>query len=411
MFSHFLIALALLSTALLGTTQVLCQEVSDQQREIFRAAKTARIVVNESYERAPGVKLSFEQTARGILKYVGLSLVGAGEVADVTFQIEATGSPLSRNYQDPSYRRSGTVLYTGAIVRGSLNVSAGNSNPIVRSFYGKVDTPRSIFDTQAGHYDSPAKAPFASAFISGKTTFLDILGQLLIDIYGPSQVATAFIDEDLYVSNIGREALLMQDLPTAFSISIDAIRQNSPNSRRAGSIALTAIVERFPQAVDLLLAASSDKDPNVRTQVIYTLTPVNDPRVREVMIQALRDSDKSIRILGASRLEYTYDKRATELLLIALRDKDPAIRRSAAAALKLAGVRAIEPLIAALKDKDEYVRRAAHESLKVATRQELGIEPKGWQKWWKENKPIYEKAEAQMQQYLEVERQRKQSKP
>lgn len=406
---HFLIAFALVSTAFLAEPRVVCQEVSDQQREIFRAAKTARIVVNESYEHAPGVKLSFEQTTRAILKYVGLSVVGPAEVADVTFQIEATGSPLSRNYQEPSYRRSGIVLYKGAIVRGSLNISAGNAKPIIRSFYGKIDPPATIFDTQIGNSDSPANAPFASAFISGKTTFLDILGQLLTDIYGPSQVATAFIDDHSYVHGIGLEALLQEEPGQAVKISVGAIRD--PTTRKAGSAALFTIASKIPKALDPLLDASRDPDPKVRSETMFALAQIKDPRAAAALITAISDTDKWVRISAVNRIAGDYDLRATEPLIRALQDRDPEIRRPVAAALRNAGIKAMEPLIAALKDRDPYVRSAANESLKFITRQQFGEDQKAWRQWWREKKPIYEKADAQMQKYLEMERQRTKPKP
>lgn len=412
MFRHFFMTGSLITTAFLLAPCLVGQKLSDQERAGFVQARTARIVVKQSYSQAPAVNLAFEKTLRGLIKYLGLKAVEDQQDADLTFEVDATGSALGRTYIGET--KQGTAakhLYTGASVSGTVNIRGPAGKGLSRGFNGAVEPRQMVFDTQTDQNTTPAGAPFDSAFIAGKSSYLYVLGQLVTEIYGPARVATAFVDEDSYVSGIGREALLQQDLQTAFSISIDAIVQNTPSSRKAGSIALTAITQKYPQSVDLLLAAASHKDPNVRIEVIYALTPVADPRTRDVMVQALSDPNRAIRLLGASRLEYNYDKRATEPLLIALRDRDPEIRWSAATALKGAGIRAIEPLMAALKDKDEHVRLAAHQSLKSVTRQQLGTDPKGWQQWWKANKPIYEKAEAQMQKYLEMERQRKKSNP
>lgn len=409
---HFLIGFGIAIMAFVAEPRVADQHLTDQHRAEFQRAKTARIVVKQSYSNAPAVNLSFEKTLRGLLKYLGLSEVHGQEVADLTFNVEALGSPLGRNYFGQTRRGNAwKYLYTGATVSGTIYVRGADGQVVSRSFNGTVEPRDMVFDIQIDQFTTPAEAPFGSAFIAGKANFLTVLGQLLIEMFGAERVATAFVDEDTYVSDIGREGLLKHEPARAVSISLDSIRQNNLMTRKAGAIALVAIIQQFPQALELLVSASTDKDPNVRREIIYALTPINDPRVRDVMVRALNDPDRSIRILGASRLEYNYDKRATEPLLLALRDRDPQIRWSAATSLKGAGMRAIEPLITALKDKDEHVRQAAHQSLKAATRQNFGDDPKVWLQWWKEKKPIYEKAEAQMQKYLEMERQRTKPQP
>ncbi len=407
MFRHFFIALAIVSSALC----IKGQQLPDDERAMFRAAKTTRIIVKQSYASAPAVNLAFEKTLQGLMKYLGLVAAEPQQEADITFEVDAHGSALGRTYIGQTRQGSGKHLFTGATVTGTLQIRAGNGKGITRSFSGTIEPKQSVFDTETDQSTTPAEAPFNSAFVAGKSNFLDVLGELLINIYGPVRIATAFLDADLYISGIGREGLLRLEPAMAVSMSLDAIRQPSPLSREGGYSALFSIVRKFPQTIDQVYRASSDPDANVRVSIIHVFSALDDPRARDVLIQALSDSEKFIRILAAGRLEGTYDNRATEPLLVLLRDRDPALRRSAAAALKGAGARAVAPLISALKDKDPDVRLAAHESLKAFSRQHFGADPKPWQEWWKEKKPIYEKAEADLQKYLEMERQRTKPKP
>jgi hypothetical protein len=122
-------------------SEVMAQSMTEKQREAFRAAKTARVVVRQSYPNAPGINLPFDETTRGLLKHLGLSLPQADGSADITFKIEASGWANSRPYQ----RRGGSIsLYTGASVSGNITTIAQGVEPYIKSFRGEVKPPQTI---------------------------------------------------------------------------------------------------------------------------------------------------------------------------------------------------------------------------------------------------------------------------
>lgn len=80
-------------------------------------------------------------------------------------------------------------------------------------------------------------------------------------------------------------------------------------------------------------------------------------------------------------------KRAVEPLIAALKNEDPNIRGIAARILgEIKNPLAVEPLIAALKDKHRYVRRNAAEAPVQITGKDFDEAPDEWRKWWEQSK-------------------------
>lgn len=102
----------------------------------------------------------------------------------------------------------------------------------------------------------------------------------------------------------------------------------------------------------------------------------------------LRDENSDVRDDAAFALGELNDPRMVEPLIAALQDKDPSVRDSVAQLLaRLNDPRAVDPLIAALKDeKDEWPRRHMANALERITGQNIGQDPGGWEKWWREHK-------------------------
>jgi hypothetical protein len=113
-------------------------------------------------------------------------------------------------------------------------------------------------------------------------------------------------------------------------------------------------------AVQALLDAMKDPDPQVREQALITLSQVGGSATVEVLKQAITNNDWRVRKQAAWGMGLHGGPGAVELLIAALRDQHPDVREQAAWALGMKGDRsAVEPLIAALKDQDQRVRSQA----------------------------------------------------
>ncbi|HEX5735802.1 MAG TPA: M56 family metallopeptidase [Blastocatellia bacterium] len=113
-------------------------------------------------------------------------------------------------------------------------------------------------------------------------------------------------------------------------------------------------------AVQALIDALKDPDPEVREQALNALAQVGGSAAVEALKQAITSDDWRVRKQAAWGLGLRGGQGSTDLLIAALRDQHPDVREQAAWALGLKGGRsAVEPLIAALKDQDERVRSQA----------------------------------------------------
>src|SRR5437867_7458212 len=83
---------------------------------------------------------------------------------------------------------------------------------------------------------------------------------------------------------------------------------------------------RDPRAVDALVKALKDKDPNVRVAVAGALGKIGDPKTGAPLLEALKDHDHSVRravveALGMVRDE-NVDQKVIDRLLPMLKDSD-----------------------------------------------------------------------------------------
>jgi HEAT repeat protein len=126
-------------------------------------------------------------------------------------------------------------------------------------------------------------------------------------------------------------------------------------------------------AVESLIQALKNEDPDVRTEAADALRKIGEPAV-EPLIKALKDENRDVREVAAECLGEIGDARAVEPLIQSLHPKDaapfefgfgvkedgtPLPMGSSAKSLSLIGERAVEPLMRALKDEDELVRAPA----------------------------------------------------
>ena len=117
-----------------------------------------------------------------------------------------------------------------------------------------------------------------------------------------------------------------------------------------------------------------------------SLKQIREPAV-EPLIAALKDDNPDVRAMAAKTLGDIKNPRAVEPLISVLKDEDRDVRKNAVKALRwIKDPRAVEPLIAALKDEDWSVQSGAANALRAISRKDLGKDPEEWQEWWDENK-------------------------
>jgi len=149
-----------------------------------------------------------------------------------------------------------------------------------------------------------------------------------------------------------------------------ALREDpSPSVRGSLASALKEFAD--PRALRTLMALREDPSPMVRTSVASTLAKLTDPQAIGALIALLEDTDGSVRSSAASAVSQVRGPQALEPLVTLLKHPDYSVRNSAVTALgRLGDQRAVEPLIAAMSDTHYIVRSQAADSLRS-----LGWEP------------------------------------
>jgi HEAT repeat protein len=108
------------------------------------------------------------------------------------------------------------------------------------------------------------------------------------------------------------------------------------------------------RAVEPLIAALTDKVPQVREAAVLSLGELGDERAVEPLMAALQDEYIGVRSLAAGALGKIGEDRAVEALIAALQDERWPVRGSVASALgKIGGSQATEALIVILKNRNE----------------------------------------------------------
>ncbi|GGO14247.1 HEAT repeat domain-containing protein [Micromonospora parathelypteridis] len=138
---------------------------------------------------------------------------------------------------------------------------------------------------------------------------------------------------------------------------------DTPELRRVGLWALGFVVEA--QDVDLLAAAVTDADPEIRSMAVGSIPdPAGDDRAFAALVLALRDLNEQVRVSAVSRLGYTGRVDAVAPLVALAADPTPRVRSMVAYALgRLGSHEATPALQRLLHDPDRHVRENAAEAL------------------------------------------------
>jgi HEAT repeat protein len=126
------------------------------------------------------------------------------------------------------------------------------------------------------------------------------------------------------------------------------------------------LVQIGAATVEPLIAALEDSDSGVRSDAVWALGRLGDPRAVEPLIAALREGGFGMGLDAARALGRLGDRRAVEPLIVALDDEaqNRHLRQAAAEALgELGDQRAVKPLLSALNGGDEDLREAASKAL------------------------------------------------
>lgn len=138
-----------------------CQQQQNQQHaernEFYRDARTAAVIVQESYGAHAGIALPFRRVAAEWLRIAGVEVVDDAAAADVVITIEARGEPLKRRYG-----ASGD-LFTGARLSGSIRIERPSRHRDEVLFSRVVDPPVRFSGRGTVDYRLPGHAPFMNA--------------------------------------------------------------------------------------------------------------------------------------------------------------------------------------------------------------------------------------------------------
>lgn len=144
---------------------------------------------------------------------------------------------------------------------------------------------------------------------------------------------------------------------------IEALKEKQPQARKNAAWALAEI--RDERAAAALVKALGDETWQVRAFASIGLGELRSERVVGPLIAAFQNEQSAqVRWYAAASLGQFRDPRVVEPLIAALKDGEPRVRAYAAASLgQVRDPRARAPLTAALNDKNQQVRMYARSSL------------------------------------------------
>ena len=309
----------------------------------FRQARTAEIVIAQSFGESTEVPFHIEEIAKRFLGYAGLKLQAhVADQPDVVLQIEIRGETLHASYQDHG------LLYTGAALSGTISFKTSGGFVNQETFEGKVNPPYMMLfgSSDPPPPKTPSSAPWRAVF-NEPGSFCVKFVDIIYSFFGSTALIAALGDRDIDMVQSGREKLAKIKDPDTVAPLL-AILSTEQISRAAGN-------------------------------AIYVLAEMKDPRTVEPLIAALREeySEQVAKYLDSMKNNHAEIETSS-------------IRRAAAEALgKLDDPRAVEPLITAMQDRDYFLHYVAAESLQKITGQNFGIDQEKWLAWWEKNKATY----------------------
>jgi HEAT repeat protein len=147
--------------------------------------------------------------------------------------------------------------------------------------------------------------------------------------------------------------------------------------------------ERQRISQQLVASIRTEKDPQIRVEIIRALGRYPSPEGEVILKAALADADTHVRVAACEAWGKHGDAQAVSLLSDALRsDVDADVRLAAAKALgKTKNPEAVAALGEALSDADPAMQYRAVLSLQKVTGKDLGNDVERWQQYVKGERP------------------------
>ncbi|MDB4306237.1 HEAT repeat domain-containing protein [bacterium] len=355
--------------------------VAHESPDTPRSRKTARIEVNQSYEKilesklnqnsyevAKAFTLPFGEVAEVLLEIAGVDSVQSDAVAyDYHLLIEANGIPIGGDVVLTTSGRFAGIPYkyssafTGAVLSWRVSLKWKNIELYSKDFAGERTFPGRhvrFLDGPPFPDVSSVFGAFNSLFWHDSDSFLKTFGDMLASVF----------DLDLVV------------------IYIDALESSDPKIQFKAAQFLGEMKD--PRAFQPLINCLKNDNHYYRVAAVMGLGVLGDSRAVEPLIFALKDEKENVRFRTAEALGKIGDPRAVEPLISSLEDDDKYVIIYAAEALGIIGdTRAVSYLIPLLKKR--ATRRTSLQSLKQLTGQDFDDKFKTWDKWWRDNQDQY----------------------
>lgn len=427
-FSILLIYLFYLVYLFHGCSEKIPSTLNEEHLEALRSVRTVRIIVIQKYSKTVGkieyISLPFEKVAIRLLKYSGTKVLKENDLSyDATIKIKVRGYATSNRYEGirgsnsyPEWR------YDGANLGGIISWEINDFPAFEKDFSGEAGGPWRDSDRSIRLSESPSQDHFNKAF--KKSSFVEVLLQMITNIYGCEPLYFALKEEDFIRESALRVAVKMGN--KAVIPLISALKDEKAVVRQEAARALKEIKD--PRAVEPLIVTLKDRYFSARKDAAEALGELKDTRAVEHLITSLlQDESDHVREAAATALGKIEDTTSVNPLISALNDKHYFVQVRAAKALgQIKDTRAVEPLIKALGDANtelrsnitlalseyndartvEYlinilsstkkwrIRLGTTEALRKITGKYFGDKPadgKKWNEWWERNKESFQK--------------------
>jgi HEAT repeat protein len=348
------------------------------------SAESVRVILEETFENAPGAKLPVMESLVNLLPPAGLTRVDGA--ADITMKIILKGRALSGYYSEIG--SPGYTAYSGAHISGEVSLLEGEKVLIKKTFSEKVEPPKAVIK---GAFKEASQAPFHRVYHVFVRTALETLvefkGKNLLVSYMKSadrlirkeaayligelnmasaveQLKTALKDKDLDVIVEALKSMAKLKVPGSIESLLVPELLLSPYTYVRETV-LIALDEMDPAWRDgklikslfpSILSALKHSDVNRREAAVRVLVEIYDPQVLKPLIMALADGHviriHALKVLDKNEPDWRKGEVAQQLVpyfLKFLKDPDSREKDGAVAALKeIASPQAEVPLIQSL---------------------------------------------------------------
>ncbi len=176
--------------------------------------------------------------------------------------------------------------------------------------------------------------------------------------------------------------------PVVFDRARIATMPSPPRASECG-VVLRLVARERKVALPFVLQCLHDSNPERRGWATHVLGELPYLDALAPLIERLNDDDAATRVsaaLSIAAIGRSHPGRVVQTLRELADDTDP---RQRLAAMRAAGEvrdsRLVPLLTEALSDGAEEVAAAAHHALVTLTRQDLGLDPRLWSRWWEQN--------------------------